>query len=83
MFPMAFLAAIVGGIGRIGTLSLNVVERVREVGVMRAVVASSFVILGIFISESVIIDFIHWMLALPLSIPISLAFSKIVGITLL
>ena len=49
MFSMAFLAAIAGGIGLTGIMSLNVVKRGREVGVMRAIGASSFVIVGIII----------------------------------
>jgi putative ABC transport system permease protein len=83
MFSMASLAAIVGGIGLMGTMSLNVVERGREVGVMRAIGASSFAIVGIFVSEGIILGFMSWTLALPLSIPISHAFNEIVGNTLL
>jgi putative ABC transport system permease protein len=83
MFSMAFMAAIVGRIGLMGTMSLNVLERGREVSVMRASGTNSYANVGIFISEGVFLDIMSWTLALPLSIPISRSFSKVVGMTLL
>ena len=41
---MSVLIAAVGAIGLAGTLSINVLERRREIGVMRAIGASSFTI---------------------------------------
>ncbi|MDH4138824.1 MAG: ABC transporter permease, partial [Anaerolineae bacterium] len=44
---MAILIAIVGGLGLMGTMSINVIERTREIGVMRAVGASDGSVLKI------------------------------------
>jgi putative ABC transport system permease protein len=83
MLAMAILAAVVGGVGLMTTMSINVVERGREIGVMRAIGATSASILGIFILEGVLIGVLSWLLALPLSYPGARAFSGVVGSTLL
>jgi putative ABC transport system permease protein len=66
---MAVLIGIVGSIALSGVLSLNVLERRREIGVMRAIGASSRAISGIFIGEGLILGLLSWVIALPLSIP--------------
>jgi putative ABC transport system permease protein len=52
-----------------GVLSLNVLERRREIGVMRSVGASSWRVIRISIGEGVLLGWISWLIALPLSIP--------------
>jgi len=59
----------VGSIALSGVLSLNVLERRREIGVMRAIGASSRAVSGIFIGEGLILGLLSWVIALPLSIP--------------
>jgi putative ABC transport system permease protein len=66
---MAIIIAIVGSIGLNGVLSLSVLERRREIGVMRAIGASSGRIAGLFIGEGLILGLLSWLIALPLSIP--------------
>jgi len=83
MLAMAVLAAIVGSVGLMSTMSINVVERGREIGVMRAVGATSGTILGVFVVEGVMIGVLSWLLALPLSYPGAQVFSSVVGKALL
>jgi putative ABC transport system permease protein len=60
----AILLAVVGGLGLMGTMSINVIERVREIGVMRAIGASNGAIQRIFVIEGVVIGLISWLLSL-------------------
>jgi putative ABC transport system permease protein len=83
MLAMAVLAAVVGSVGLMSTMSINVVERRREIGVMRATGATSASILGIFIFEGVMVGVLSWFLAVPLSYPGARAFSEIIGNTLM
>jgi putative ABC transport system permease protein len=66
---MAVIIAVVGGVGLSGVLSLNVLERRREIGVMRSVGASTWRVIRLYVSEGVILGWLSWMIALPLSIP--------------
>jgi len=79
MLVMALLAAIVGSVGLMSTMSINVVERGREIGVMRAIGASSVTIIGIFIAEGMLLGVLSWLLAVPLSYPGALVFNNLVG----
>jgi len=83
MLAMAILAAVVGSIGLMGTMSINVVERGREIGVMRAIGATSPVIVGIFIAEGVLLGVLSWLFAAPISYPGAQTFSQVVGRQLL
>ncbi len=65
---MTVLVAIVGSIGLSGTLSINVMERRREIGVMRAVGASSADVAMIFMGEGLLLGVTSWVVATPLSI---------------
>lgn len=76
---MAVLIALVGGLGLMGTMSMNVLERTREIGVMRAIGASDGSILRIVISEGVLIGLISWTLGAGLAWPISKFLSDQVG----
>ncbi len=71
MLVMATLIAIVGGLGLMGTMSINVLERTREIGVMRAIGASNGDIQAIVITEGMVIGLISWAISILLSIPIT------------
>jgi len=71
MLVMASMIAIVGGLGLMGTMSINVLERTREIGVLRAIGASNFDIQSIVIVEGIVIGLISWVIGIFLSIPIT------------
>jgi putative ABC transport system permease protein len=76
---MATLTAFVGSIGLMGTMSINVLERTREIGVMRTIGAVDNVIMQSVIIEGLVIGLITWLLAIILSFPISFLLLTIVG----
>lgn len=76
---LAAIMAIVGGMGLSGMLSLSVLERRREIGVMRAIGASSARIARIFIGEGLTLGIMSWIVALPLSIPAAYGLTQALG----
>jgi putative ABC transport system permease protein len=76
---MALLTAFVGSIGLTGTMGMNVLERTREIGVMRAIGAVDFEIMKTVIIEGVMIGMITWVLAIGVSFPISNILLKIIS----
>ena len=83
MLVMATLIAIVGGLGLMGTMSINVIERTREIGVMRAVGASNGDIQGIVIVEGMVIGLLSWLVSILLSIPITNILCFGVGVSIM
>ena len=82
LLVISVLIAVVGSVGLSGALSISALERQREVGVMRAIGASGRAVSGIFIGEGLMIGFISWLIALPLSIPLGILFSKQIADTM-
>jgi putative ABC transport system permease protein len=68
---MAVLMAAVGGLGLMGTMSINVLERTREIGVMRAIGAGNWAIQRIVIAEGILIGAISWVIGAILAVPIA------------
>jgi putative ABC transport system permease protein len=83
LLVMAIVLGVVGGLGLMGTMSLNVLERTREIGLMRAIGASNQAIWQIVIVEGVLIGLFSWMLGLLLAFPLSKGLSDAVGIAML
>jgi putative ABC transport system permease protein len=76
---MALLTAFVGSIGLMGTMSINVLERTREIGVMRTIGAVDLVVMQSVVIEGLVIGLITWVIAIGLSYPISFALLTIIG----
>lgn len=80
---MAALLATVGGLGLMATMGINVLERTREIGVMRAIGASTVSVLYIFIGEGIVIGILSWLGGLVLSLPMSRLLGWRIGLALL
>ncbi len=80
---MALLLAAVGGLGLTTTMSINIMERIREIGVLRAVGASNISVRQIVLAEGVVIGMLSWLIGMLLSLPISAFLSDQVGLALL
>ena len=76
---MAVLLGVVGGLGLAGTMTMNVVERSREIGILRAIGASDRAIRGIFVGEGATIALLAWIAGAVLSIPLSKVLGDMLG----
>ena len=79
---MALLTASVGSIGLTGTMGMNVLERTREIGVMRAIGATDAQIMRTVMVEGLIIGLISWFLGAVLSFPITILLSRIISLAI-
>ena len=79
LLAMSVLAGAVGSLGLMGSMSINVLERSKEIGVMRAIGARSSAIVGIFVVEGVILGLLSAAIAIPLSYPGARLFSDTLG----
>ena len=76
---MAWVMIAVGGMGLASTMSLAVLERTREIGVMRAIGARHGAIMRMIQAEGVVIVVLAWLVSLPLSAPMSAALAVAFG----
>jgi putative ABC transport system permease protein len=79
LLTMALLTALVGSIGLMGTMGMNVLERTREIGVMRAIGAVDGEIVKSVVVEGLMIGLISWVIAVVLSFPISFFLLRIIS----
>lgn len=80
---MAVLLALVGGLGLMGTMGINVLERTREIGVMRAIGASNRNVSNVFIMEGMVIGLISWLFGALLAIPLMFLLNSGIGLALI
>lgn len=82
LLALAVIMALVGGIGLMGSLSISVVERTREIGVMRAIGAASGRLMSMFVMEGVLQGLLSWALAVPISLVVSQPMADVLGQTM-
>jgi len=76
---MAVLTADVGAMGLSGTMSMNVLERTREIGIMRAIGATDFEIIRMVLVEGLLIGAISFILSIIVALPFTYLLSGIVS----
>jgi putative ABC transport system permease protein len=79
LFALAVIVALVGGVGLMGSLSISVVERTREIGVMRAIGARSGTMMGMFMMEGVLQGLSSWAIAVPISFTLGQPMANALG----
>jgi putative ABC transport system permease protein len=71
LIVMSVIIGGVGGLGLMTTMSLNVLERRREMGVMRALGATPRIVWLMIVAEGIVIGLLSWTIAALLAWPIS------------
>ena len=79
LVAMGLLIAIVGGLGLMGTMGMNVLERTREIGVLRSIGAGNKEIFQLVLIEGLLIGLISWGLSALAAIPITQFFDNSLG----
>jgi putative ABC transport system permease protein len=79
---MALLTALVASMGLTGTMGMNVLERTREIGVMRSIGAVDWVVVKTVLIEGLTIGGISFVIGSLLSFPISSLLATIIGLAI-
>ena len=79
----AILLGAVGSLGLSTTMGINMLERIREIGVLRAIGASNGAIRRIVLLEGLVIATLSWAIGFALSFPVARIMSEQIGVALL
>jgi putative ABC transport system permease protein len=79
LMVVAGVLAAVGGLGLTTATSLNVLDRRREFGVLRAIGGSPAMIGGIVVIEAVFVAVVAWVAALAASWPLTVGLGRLLG----
>jgi putative ABC transport system permease protein len=79
LLGLAMIAATVGAIGLTGALAISVVERTREIGVMRATGAKSGVISRLYLMEGILHGLLSWVISVPLAYLLAQPLARLLG----
>jgi len=79
LVALATILGIVGALGLTATTSTSVIERTREIGVMKAIGATSRQIRRVIVSEALVTAAASWIIAVLLSLPLTWFVESLVG----
>ncbi len=79
LLAMAILMALVGTLGLMSTMSMNILERTREIGMMRAIGATPKKIRNLIVWEGLLIGSLSIFIAFALSVLLSTYMGRLIG----
>jgi putative ABC transport system permease protein len=79
LLGLAMIAASVGAIGLAGALAISVVERTREIGVMRATGAKSSTISSLYLMEGMLHGLLSWLISVPVAYAAAQPLARLLG----
>ena len=74
-----WLMLAIGGMGLASSLGLAVLERTRELGVLRAIGARDGQVARLVAGEGLVVALLAWLIAMPLSVPMSILLGEAFG----
>ena len=82
-YSVVAIVALVGAIGLFNALAMGVLERRREIGILRSMGATGRRVAQVFWTEGVGLGLVSWVIALAIGIPAAYGFLQFVGAVLL
>lgn len=79
LYAVAVIIALVGAISLSNTLAMSVLERRREIGILRSMGATGRKVIQVFWSEAMTLGLISWLVALLLGVPAAYGFVWLQG----
>lgn len=83
MFIMTILFSLAGGLGLMGMMSLSMLERINEIGVLRAIGATNGMVAQLVMIEGMFIGLLSWGLGSLLAYPLSQFLTDTIGVLFL
>ena len=83
LLGLAIMIAVVGAIGLSGTLAISVLQRTREIAVLRAIGANSTAIFRLFMLEGLFHGLLAWLISVPTAYLVAAPLAKKLGLTML
>lgn len=83
LMSLAGMTALVGGLGLANTMAINVLERSREIGILRSMGAERRLLRSLVLAEGLAVALISAVLAVVLALPLTAALDRVMGNSLL
>ena len=79
LYAVAVIIALVGAIGLFNALAMSVLERRREIGILRSMGATGRKVAGVFWTEGLSLGVLAWVFGVVLGIPAAYGFVWLIG----
>jgi putative ABC transport system permease protein len=79
LYGVAVIIALIGAIGLFNALAMSVLERRREIGILRSMGATSGKVAQVFWAEGLSLGGLAWLAALAIGIPAAYGFVRLLG----